>query len=123
MGSHVHHPETLTHGLADDCPECAKKAKAPLRSLDRPHLTEFWLVMLEVERGYRTPERISAGMRVEHYRSGAERAVCYRLAEYAEFLQVLGIDPTRERLGALVHKCGPSLREVLTDPSIRTTPV
>ena len=34
MTSHAWHPDTHTHGLADNCPRCAEHAQHPLLSLD-----------------------------------------------------------------------------------------
>lgn len=38
MSSHINHPDTHTHGLADDCPRCAEHAKHPFMSLDDNNL-------------------------------------------------------------------------------------
>lgn len=34
MTTHTFHPDSHTHGLADDCPRCAEHAEHPTRSLD-----------------------------------------------------------------------------------------
>ena len=34
MSTHSYHPDTHTHGLADDCPRCTEHAHHPERSLD-----------------------------------------------------------------------------------------
>jgi hypothetical protein len=39
MTVHAYHPDTHTHGLADDCPRCAEHARLPWQSLDRENLT------------------------------------------------------------------------------------
>lgn len=39
MTCHAYHPDTHTHGLADDCPRCAEHARHPLGSLDPGNLS------------------------------------------------------------------------------------
>lgn len=34
MSSHTYHPDSHTHGLADDCPRCAEHAREPWVGLD-----------------------------------------------------------------------------------------
>jgi hypothetical protein len=38
MTTHSYHPDTHTHGLADDCPRCAEHAYHPIHSLDPENL-------------------------------------------------------------------------------------
>jgi len=38
MSSHTLHPDSHTHGLADDCPRCAEHADDPFASLDANNL-------------------------------------------------------------------------------------
>lgn len=41
MTMHSIHPDTHTHGLADDCERCAEHAADPLRGLDDENLTRL----------------------------------------------------------------------------------
>ena len=49
MTSHTKHPDSHTHGLADDCPRCTEHAEHPFESLDDGNLreligrTELWM--------------------------------------------------------------------------------
>jgi hypothetical protein len=36
--AHSFHPDTHTHGLADDCPRCAEHAEHPYESLDAANI-------------------------------------------------------------------------------------
>jgi hypothetical protein len=38
MAIHTPHPDSHTHGLADDCPRCAEHAVDPVRGLDDENL-------------------------------------------------------------------------------------
>ena len=38
MSAHTLHPDSHTHGLADDCPRCAEHADNPFASLDTENL-------------------------------------------------------------------------------------
>jgi len=38
MTAHSPHPDSHTHGLADDCPRCQEHAEHPARSLDRDNI-------------------------------------------------------------------------------------
>ncbi len=86
--AHTYHPDTLTHGLSDDCPRCAQHADHPEVSLDAEHLGALWTRMLEVEYG-------PGGM----YRSHAEARACRQLLSHARFLQTIGIHPRWVRPG------------------------
>ena len=41
MSEHSYHPDSHTHGLADDCERCAEHASHPLRSLDADNLRQL----------------------------------------------------------------------------------
>jgi hypothetical protein len=84
MASHLAHPDTLTHGLVDDCPRCSQHATTGLHSLDAEHIGAFWRHMVAVERH-------DDG----RYRSENERRFCMTLREHWLFLQrhVPEIDP------------------------------
>lgn len=43
MTVHAYHPDTHTHGLADDCPRCLEHARHPLNSLDLENLAALRL--------------------------------------------------------------------------------
>jgi hypothetical protein len=49
MTIHNVHPDTHTHGLADDCPRCAEHAENPIRSLDHENLRR--IMELAVDQG------------------------------------------------------------------------
>jgi len=38
MASHSLHPDSHTHGLADDCPRCDEHAEEPLQGLDHENI-------------------------------------------------------------------------------------
>lgn len=38
MTTHSVHPDSHTHGLADDCPRCQEHAEHPERGLDRDNI-------------------------------------------------------------------------------------
>ena len=38
MSAHSFHPDSHTHGLADDCPRCAEHAEHPFETLDDENL-------------------------------------------------------------------------------------
>jgi len=42
MSSYTRHPDSHTHGLADDCPRCAEHADDPFASLDPENLTKLY---------------------------------------------------------------------------------
>lgn len=41
MGAHTPHPDSHTHGLCDDCPECQKRIEQPLL-MDDANLRRVW---------------------------------------------------------------------------------
>lgn len=41
MSAHIAHPQSHTHGLCDDCPECQKRIESPLQ-LDPQNLRRIW---------------------------------------------------------------------------------
>lgn len=83
MASHSPHPDSHTHGLADDCERCEQLAGRPWE-LDDENLSHAWARMLAVE--FAHPER-------ESYRSRNEAALGKRLYEMALLLERLGVNP------------------------------
>ena len=51
--SHTFHPDSHTHGLADDCPRCEEHAQNPLVSLDADNLSSLMQRVVNRE-GYRS---------------------------------------------------------------------
>jgi len=84
---HTYHPDSLEHGLSDDCPRCSEHANDPLVSLDQAHVEALWRQMVAVEFG-------GGGM----YRSHAEARACRHLYALGLFLQRIGIDPRAVQL-------------------------
>lgn len=50
MTMHSPHPDTHTHGLADDCPRCAEHADNPVLSLDQSNLARIMALALNPDR-------------------------------------------------------------------------
>ena len=50
MTMHTIHPDSHTHGLADDCPGCAEHAEHPIMSLDRENLRRIMALALDPDR-------------------------------------------------------------------------
>lgn len=88
MLTHVNHPSSLEHGLADGCKRCAELAAEPVKWLDSEHLASAWRLMLRVEYGHPP-----LGTAPDHYRSDAEAKCCRVLQSHAEFLLTIGVNP------------------------------
>lgn len=41
MSAHKHHPDSHTHGLADDCPRCYEHSLHPFETLDDENLRQL----------------------------------------------------------------------------------
>ena len=78
MATHVPHPDTHEHGLADGCVRCAELAAQPLE-LDNPNFQAAWRRMLSTQFNTGEP-RMPA-------RSQAEAQLLGRLYEYAVWLE------------------------------------
>jgi hypothetical protein len=69
MTVHSVHPDTHTHGLADDCERCAEHAEHPEESLDTDHFIEL-VMRVRSRQGARSEnerkamERIRIGLQV-----------------------------------------------------------
>lgn len=78
MATHVPHPDTHEHGLADDCERCAELAQHPLE-LDNANFQAAWLRMLSTS--------FNTGEPRQPARSGNEAELLGRLYEYAVWLE------------------------------------
>jgi hypothetical protein len=76
---HSDHPDSHTHGLADDCERCAEHAKHPLRSLDNTNLRNIM-------------ERIVSGLRGRS-ENETEAMICVRRA-LEDGASLVATDPT-----------------------------
>jgi len=85
--THTPHPDSLEHGLSDDCPRCSEHANDPFAQLDPAHVEALWRKMAAVEFEHH-------GM----YRSHAEARACRHLYGLGCFLQRIGIDPRAVQL-------------------------
>lgn len=50
MTMHSLHPDTHTHGLADDCPRCVEHAEHPIQSLDQANLRRILALAVDRDR-------------------------------------------------------------------------
>ena len=50
MAADSSHPDSHTHGLADDCPRCAEHAEHPIQSLDERNLARLMAVAVDPNR-------------------------------------------------------------------------
>lgn len=64
MAMHSLHPDTHTHGLADDCERCAEHAEHPIQSLDEVNLRRIMQLAVGEDRWVRSAtytDRVAAG--------------------------------------------------------------
>jgi hypothetical protein len=59
MTVHRPHPDSHTHGLADDCERCAEHAANPFEGLDERNLAELYRRVLNHERSRSENEGIA----------------------------------------------------------------
>lgn len=73
MASHGPHPDTHTHGLADDCPRCEEHAANPFYGLDEDNLRELIRRVREYEPARSDNELLA--MRNVRVALGVKRAI------------------------------------------------
>lgn len=105
---HRPHPDVHTHGLADDCEDCAAHAENPIRELDQAMLT--MMLTLATEKPRQIPQGHNQAVAVANVLNALEAAG--KLAETAPELFVAYLGRWGLQL-EITHDAGAAFRDRL----------